>query len=156
MEEYKAAMQTALSKEQYKELKEGVEELSDLLFVRLREVCTNLEKALPQDVDRLRGEHDVFYNQKIPELEELRMYCNLKSAFESGYAVFVSHPEIKAEKEKLSEEVHRQCTMDHMEECKDEVTTQYASQVCVPYNFEEKFMQAEGLGVEPTRRCSDC
>ena len=36
------------------------------------------------------------------------------------------------------------------------MTTQYASQVCLSYNFEEKFMQAEGLGVEPPRRCSDC
>ena len=43
--EYKAAVQRALSKEQYKEFTEGVEELSELLFVQLREVCTNLEKT---------------------------------------------------------------------------------------------------------------
>ena len=43
--------------------------MSDLLLVQLREVCTNLEKALPQDADRLKGEHKEFYAQKIPELD---------------------------------------------------------------------------------------
>ena len=80
-------------------------ELSDLLLVHLREICIDLEKALPQDADRLRGEHDKYYAQKIPELDKLRRGYNLKSAFESGYAGFSSHPEIKAEEEKLSEEV---------------------------------------------------
>ena len=36
------------------------------------------------------------------------------------------------------------------------VSTQYANRVCVSHNFAEKFMEAEGLGVEPPRRCSDC
>ena len=80
--EYKAAVQTALSKEQYKVLTEGVEELSDQLFGQLQEFYTNLEKALPRDADRLKGEHKEFYGQKIPELDELRMDYNLKSAFE--------------------------------------------------------------------------
>ena len=57
---------------------------------------------------------------------------------------------------KLSEEANKQCITDYVQQCKDEVSTQYAKQVCVSYNFEEKFMQAEGLGVEPPRRCSDC
>ena len=95
-----------MSKEQYEELMEGVEAVSELLFVQLKEVRTNLEKTLSWDTDRLQGELDEFYNQKIPELEELRRDCNLKSAFESGYAGFSSHPEIKAEKEKLSEDVY--------------------------------------------------
>ena len=74
----KAAVLTALTKEQYGELTEGVKELSDLLFVQLRDVCTNLEKALPQDVDRLKEEHDVFYNQKIPEVEKLKLDLRVK------------------------------------------------------------------------------
>ena len=77
LEECKAAVQSPLSKEQYEKLTVGVKELSDLLFVQLKEVCTNLEKALPLDVDRLKGEHDEFYNRMIKELEKLKV--DLKS-----------------------------------------------------------------------------
>ena len=110
-------------KERYKVGLEVIE-LSDLLLVHLREICTDLEKALPQDADRLKVEHDKYYSQKIPELDKLRRGCSLKSAFEvynlSGYAGFNLHPEIEAEREKLSEEEL---------EVKD---------------LEEKFMEAEG------------
>ena len=74
----KAAMLTALTKEQYEELVTGVKELSDLLFVQLREICTNLERVLPQDVDRLKEEHNTLYNQKIPEVEKLKLDLRVK------------------------------------------------------------------------------
>ena len=77
LEDCKAARWTALSKEQGEKLTVEVEELSDLLLVHLRD----LVKALPQDADRLKGEYDTFYAQKKPVLEELRRYCNLKSAY---------------------------------------------------------------------------
>ena len=79
---FKAAVQTVLSKEQYEALTVGVVEMSGLLFVQLKEVCTNLEKALPHDADRLKEEHAEFYNRMIPNLEELRSYCDLESAYE--------------------------------------------------------------------------
>ena len=69
----KAAVQTAMTKEQHEELKEGVKELSDLLLEQLKEAYINLKKALPQDVDRLKRGHEEFYAQKIPELDKLRM-----------------------------------------------------------------------------------
>ena len=72
----------------------------------------------------------------------------MKSAFGSGYAVFGSHPEIKAERVKFSEEVKM------IRQTGVRVTNQYANRVCV--SFAEKFMEAEGLGVEPPRRCPDC
>ena len=74
----KAAMLTALTKEQYEEMVTGVKELSDLLFVQLREICTNLERVLPQDVDRLKEEHNTLYNQKIPEVEKLKLDLRVK------------------------------------------------------------------------------
>ena len=74
----KASVLTDLTKVQYEELKEGVKELSDMLFVQLREVCTNLEKALPQDVDRLKVEHNELYNQTIPEVEKLKLDLRVK------------------------------------------------------------------------------
>ena len=40
---------------------------------------------LPWDTDKLQGQLDIFYNKTIPELEELRRYFNLESAFETGY-----------------------------------------------------------------------
>ena len=72
----------------------------------------------------------------------------MKSVFGSGYAVFGSHPEIKAERVKFSEEVKM------IRQTGVRVTNQYANRVCV--SFAEKFMEAEGLGVEPPRRCPDC
>ena len=66
-------METALSKGQYEALTVGVEKLSDLLFAQLKEVCTNLEKALTHDADRLKVEHDKFYNRMIPELDKLKV-----------------------------------------------------------------------------------
>ena len=36
------------------------------------------------------------------------------------------------------------------------VTTQYANRVSVGSNMLEKFMQAEDLGIEAPRMCSDC
>ena len=61
-----------------------VEELSELLFVHLREISTDLEKALPQEADKLKGEHEKFCAQKIPKLEELRRSCNLEPAYKTG------------------------------------------------------------------------
>ena len=58
-------MQTALSKEQHEELTEEVEAVSELLFVQLAGVYKNLEK-------KLKRELDVFYDQKILELIELK------------------------------------------------------------------------------------
>ena len=89
-------MLTALSKEQLEELKEGVEKLSDLLLGQRKEVCTNLEKAPPQEADRLK-EIYVIYNQKLSELEMLRRSCNLKS----------------------SEEDHKECTINNVEQYRD-------------------------------------
>ena len=72
LEEYKAevfATKPAFCERDLKErYKVGLEviELSDLLLVHLREICTNLEKAMPQNADRLKGEHDKYYAQKIP------------------------------------------------------------------------------------------
>ena len=74
---YKEYVQTVLSKEQYEELKVGVEKLTDMLSIQLKEACTILEKALPQEMDGLKEEYDVFYNQKLPELNELRRSFNL-------------------------------------------------------------------------------
>ena len=45
---YKEYVQTVLSREQYEELKVGVEKLTDMLSIQLKEACTILEKALPQ------------------------------------------------------------------------------------------------------------
>ena len=64
---YKEYVQTVLSREQYKELKVGVEKLTDMLSIQLKEACTILEKAMPQEKDGLKEEYDVFYNQKLPE-----------------------------------------------------------------------------------------
>ena len=75
--EYKAAMQTQLSEEQYKELTKGVEQFSDMLYVHLRQLRNNLQKTLSWDTDWLEEELYEFYNQKLPELEELRRYCKL-------------------------------------------------------------------------------
>ena len=73
--EYKEAMQTQLSEEQYKELTKGVEQVSDMLYVQLRELRNNLQKTLSWDTDWLEEELYKFYNYKLPELEELRRYC---------------------------------------------------------------------------------
>ena len=75
---FKGVMQTALTKEQHEELKEGVKELSDLLMVQLTEVYNNLRKVLPQDVGRLKEKHNEFYNQKMPELEQLKSDLRMK------------------------------------------------------------------------------
>ena len=126
---YKAYVQPALSKWQYEMLTLGVEELSDLMFGQLGKLRKNLEK-------KLQGELDEFFDQMIPELAELRRRLTkvlildeikaekvefskevkLKSAFESDYAGFDSHPEIEAEKEKFSKEVYKQCTTDYVEQ----------------------------------------
>ena len=68
---------------------------------------------------------------------------NLESAYDSGYAVLGLHPVTEAEKEKLSEEVHKQCkdevtnncTREDVEQCKYGETTRYASQVCESNNL---------------------
>ena len=70
---FKGVMQTALTKEQHEELKVGVEKLSDLLLGQLKVVCNDLEKALPEDVERLKVEHDEFFNRMIPELDKLKV-----------------------------------------------------------------------------------
>ena len=62
----------------------AVNELSDLLFVQLKEICTNLEKALPEDVDRLEREHDEFHIQKVQELEKLKTDLRKKSLKQKG------------------------------------------------------------------------
>ena len=51
---FEGVIQTALTREQHEELKVGVEKLSDLLLGQRKEVCTNLEKAPPQEADRLK------------------------------------------------------------------------------------------------------
>ena len=117
--EYKEYVQTVLSKEQYEELKVGVEKLTDMLSVQLKEAYTTLGKALPQEVDRLKEKHDVFYNQKLPELNELRRSFNLEPAYESGNAVLSPHPETEAEGMKFSEEDHKKCTTDNVEQGRD-------------------------------------
>ena len=87
----------------------------------------------------------------LPEkLETQGELVVMKSAFGSGYAVFGSHPEIKAERVKFCEDVK----MIRQKGIK--VTTQYSNRVSVSYNMADKFMEAEGLGVEPPRRCPDC
>ena len=98
----------------------GVEELSDMMFVQLKELRDNLQKTLSWDTGWLQEELYEFYTQKLPELEELRRYCNLDYAYETGYAVSGLHPEIEAEGVKLSEGVYRQYTMENVEQCKDE------------------------------------
>ena len=99
---YKEYMQIVLSREQCKELKVGVEKLSVMLSIQLKEACTTLEKALPQEADRLKEEHDVFFNQKLPELNRLRRSFNLKPTHESGYAVLSPHPKTEADGMKFS------------------------------------------------------
>ena len=165
-------MQTALTKEQHKELKEGVEKLSYLLLGQLKEVCTNLEKVLTQDTDRLKVEHDEFYNRKIPELNKLRRSFYLEPAYESGNAVLSPHPDTEADGMKFSVEDNEQCTTDYVEKCKDEETkseevtseefhgrfgkftgkklegkasTNHANQVSIPNNFEVKFKEVEEI-----------
>ena len=64
----------------------------------------------------------------------------MKSAFGLGYAVFGSHPEIKAERVKFSEEVKM------IRQTGVKVSTQHANQVSLSHNFAEKFMEAEGYG----------
>ena len=87
----------------------------------------------------------------LPEkLETQGELVVMKSAFGSGYAVFGSHPEIKAERVKFCEDVK----MIRQKGIK--VTTQYSNRVSVSCNMADKFMEAEGLGVEPPRRCPDC
>ena len=172
LEECKAARWTALSKEQGEKLTVEVEELSDLLLVHLRD----LVKALPQDADRLKGEYDTFYAQKIPVLEELRRYCNLEPTYESGIAVLSPHPDTEADGMKFSEEDNEQCTTDYVEQCKDEETkseevtseefhgrfgkftgkklegkasTNHANQVSIPNNFKMKFKEVEEMRKMP-------
>ena len=94
----------------------------------------------------------------------------MKSAFGSGYTMFGTHPELRVEGVQFSKEVKmvRQMRM--------KVTTQYnhrlthnfhvsapnlfctapPNPVRVAYNYSDRFMEAEGLGVEPPRRCFDC
>ena len=72
------------------------------------------------------------------KLETKGEFVVTKSAFGSGYAVFGSHPEIKAERVQFSEEV----TM--IRQTKMKVSAQYANQVSMSHNFVEKFMEAEG------------
>jgi hypothetical protein len=71
----------------------------------------------------------------------------MKSALGLGYAVFGSHPEIKAERVKFCEMIRQKGT---------KVTMQYSNRIRVSYNMAAKFMEAEGLGVEPPRRCPYC
>ena len=70
--------------------------------------------------------------------------------FGSGYAVFGTHPEIKVEGMKFSEEVKT------IWQTGVKVTTQYANQVSVSHNFVERLLKAERLSVEPPSKCSDC
>ena len=94
----------------------------------------------------------------------------MKSAFGSGYTMFGTHPELRVEGVQFSEEVKmvRQMRM--------KVTTQYnhrlthnfhvsapnlfctapPNPVRVAYNYSDRFMEAEGLGVKPPRRCPAC
>ena len=74
----KGLVQTALTKEQHGEMMQGVKELSDLLYVQLRKVCDDLEKALPTEVDRMKEEHNEFYDRVIPELEKLKLDLRIK------------------------------------------------------------------------------
>ena len=53
-------------------------ELSDLLMLQLTEVYNDLRKVLPQDVGRLKEKHKEFYNQKMPELEQLKSVLRMK------------------------------------------------------------------------------
>ena len=112
-------MQTVLSREQYEELKVGVEKLTDMLSIQLKEACTILEKALPQEMDGLKEEYDVFYNQKLLELNELRRSFNLEPTCESGNAVLSPHPDTEADGMKFSEEDHKKCTTDNVEQGRD-------------------------------------
>ena len=74
----KAAVATNLTKEQYEEVAAGVRELADLLYVRFREVCTSLVKASPAEAVRLEEEHTTIFNQKIPEVEKLKVDLRVK------------------------------------------------------------------------------
>ena len=93
---------------------EGVDELSDMLLVQLREIRANLEKTLSWDTDWLQKELDEFYTQKLPELEELKR--NLKTALESDHVGYDLHPKKEAEREKLSKEKEELVTEGLIEE----------------------------------------
>ena len=90
----KGVMQTDLTKEQHEELKEGVKELSDLLLGQLKVVCNDLEKALPEDVVRLKGEHDEYFNRLIPEFDKLKVDLMIKKPSDTSRPAQYRAPEI--------------------------------------------------------------
>ena len=129
---YKTCVQTALSKEQYERLTVLVEELSDLMFGQLGELRKYLGKTL-------QGELDEFFDQKIPELIELK---------QSLTKVLIVD-ETEAEGMKFSKEVYKQCTTDYVEQCKDEVTNN-----CTREDVEQcrdEFMEAEVASYQPDK-----
>ena len=62
----KAAMYTFFTGEQYEELTERVEELSDMLYIQLYELYNKLNKTLSWDTGRQEKEIFEFYIQKHP------------------------------------------------------------------------------------------
>ena len=74
----KAAVVEELTKEQHGELAVGVRELTDLLYIQFREVCSSLVKALPEEAVRLEEEHAAVFQQKILEVEKLEVDNSVK------------------------------------------------------------------------------
>ena len=73
-----------------------------MMFGQLGELRKYLEKTL-------QGELDEFFDQKIPELIELK---------QSLTKVLIVD-ETEAEGMKFSKEVYKQCTTDYVEQCRD-------------------------------------
>ena len=72
-----------------------MKELSDLLLGQLKVVCNDLEKALPEDVERLKVEHDEFFNRMIPELDKLKGDLMMKRPSDTSRPAPYRTPEIR-------------------------------------------------------------
>ena len=57
-------------------------------------VCNDLEKALPEDVVRLKVEHDEYFNRMIPELDKLKVDLMIKKPSDTSRPAQYRTPEI--------------------------------------------------------------
>ena len=89
----------------------------------------------------------------LEKLESTGNLVVLKLEFGRRYAMVGSHPDIASDRVKFSEEVQS------IRKSGIKVGMQYSNRRTVKefsYISSKDFMEAEGMGVEPPRRCEDC
>jgi hypothetical protein len=74
----KAAVALPMNKEKHVELSKGGQELSDTLFIKFRDLCASLRKAMPGDAERLQEEHTEVLYMKAIEVDKLMVDLSAK------------------------------------------------------------------------------